>query len=219
MSSPADSIATVPLPAEFLAELWRLPPVPETGDVLNLPNLVDHAGAFVKQVARMGKQQMKTAQEVTLLSAEVQGLADELRRAIAGKEEVIENLRRERDGLLQKNELLLGELLSVTDLFEHALHFARAAGDRRWMEELSRVDKGMLQVLLGLGLREIPALGTHFDPVLHEVVDTRPRDQCRAMGAKVQIHDIVEVARRGFFVGAGPTPAIARRAQVITAAE
>lgn len=206
--------AGVALPAAFHEELARLPPpgpAPEAE-----ATLLEHGAAFVKGLMRVGKQQMKTAQEVSLLQAEVHELLGELRRAVADKEEVISMLRRERDGLQQQNEVLLRELLGLTDLFEHALRFAQRSGDRRWIEELERLDKSMLQVLARLGLREVAALGLPFDPMLHEVLETVPRARLKKTSfPEARVHDIVEVAQRGFHMGG----VVVRRARVITAAE
>lgn len=203
-------------PARLAEELGRLPDVAEGDEAAATATLQDHSAAFVKQVARVGKQQMKTAQEVSLLSSEVQALGESLRQALRDKEEVIELLRRERDGLAGQNDVLLREIVGLTDLFDHALQFAQRSADRRWIEELERLDKGMLRALERLGLREIPALGTQFDPNLHEVVETVPRAKLkRGAFPEVQVHDIVEVAQRGFYSGG----LVLRRARVITASE
>ena len=214
MTVPPVPPALLP-PEAFAEELRRLPEVAEEEGAAQA-TLQEHSAAFVKQVARVGKQQMKTAQEVSLLSSEVQALGEALRQALRDKEEVIELLRRERDGLAGQNDLLLRELVGLTDLLDHALQFAHRSGDRRWIEELERLDKVTVRVLERLGLREIPALGTQFDPNLHEVVETVPRAKLKK-GAfpDVQVHDIVEVAQRGFYSGG----AVLRRARVITAAE
>src|SRR5262249_46376832 len=104
------------LPPEALGEeLRRLPEVAEEADAAAAtPTLQEHSAAFVKQVARVGKQQMKTAQEVSLLSSEVQALGEALRQAMRDKEEVIDLLRRERDGLAGQNDVLLRELVGLT---------------------------------------------------------------------------------------------------------
>lgn len=217
MSLPPVPPAQLP-EATFAEELRRLPAVGEdaAAELSSQPTLQDHSAAFVKQVARVGKQQMKTAQEVSLLASELQGLGEALRQALRDKEEVIDLLRRERDALATQNDVLLRELLGLTDLFDHALQFAHRSGDRRWIEELERLDKGALRVLERLGLREIGALGTPFDPNLHEVIETVPRGKLKK-GAfpEVQVHDVVEVAQRGFYSGG----VVLRRARVITAAE
>lgn len=216
-----DVPAPVGLPDELLAELARLPgppadPPPGSAAAPPLATLLDHSAAFVKHVARVGKQQMKTAQEVSLLSGEVHELLGALQGALRDKEEVIELLRRERDGLLTQSDALLRELLVVTDLFEHALRFAQRLGDRRWTEELERLDKGMMQALSRVGLREIPSLGLPLDPTLHEVVETLPRARLKKSPfPDANPHDIVEITQRGYFLGGQ----VLRRSRVITAAE
>lgn len=76
---------------------------------------------------------------------------------------------RERDEIVMRStQALVRELLPVLDSFDGAL--AAAAGDERLLAGLRSTHQLLVDVLAREGLEPIAALGTPFDPAVHEAV-------------------------------------------------
>jgi molecular chaperone GrpE len=77
----------------------------------------------------------------------------------------------EREGLSQfTNALLLGKVLTVLDDFDRALETVPPGTNEGWVDGIRLVERKLRGFLEAEGVTEIEALGTEFDPNLHEAV-------------------------------------------------
>jgi molecular chaperone GrpE len=77
----------------------------------------------------------------------------------------------DREGLSQfSNALLIGKLLAVLDDFDRALETVPAEIHEGWVDGVRLVERKLRGLLEAEGVRQIDALGTQFDPNLHEAV-------------------------------------------------
>ncbi len=77
----------------------------------------------------------------------------------------------EREGLSQfSNALLIGKLLAVLDDFDRALENVPADIHEGWVDGVRLVERKLRGLLEAEGVTQIEALGTPFDPNLHEAV-------------------------------------------------
>ena len=77
----------------------------------------------------------------------------------------------EREGLSQfANALLISKVLSVLDDFDRALETVPPGTNESWLDGIRLVDRKLRLLLEAEGVTEIEALGTEFDPNLHEAV-------------------------------------------------
>src|SRR5690554_6316558 len=103
--------------------------------------------------------------------------------------------RRTRQEMLQaadngKEDLLL-QLLPVLDNLERAL---TATGDPdQWRSGVEMIFRQFLEILLGVGLKPIPAVGEMFDPQLHEALMREPSEQPE--------NTILEELKKGYLFG------------------
>jgi molecular chaperone GrpE len=101
--------------------------------------------------------------------------SDENLRALQRSAADFANYRRrvdeEREGLSQfTNALLISKLLSVLDDFDRALQNVPAETHEGWVDGVRLVERKLRSLLEAEGVTEIEALGTQFDPNLHEAV-------------------------------------------------
>jgi len=104
---------------------------------------------------------------------EFRNLQDQLLRSAADFDNARKRLAKERDDFLKYAlEDLALDLLPILDNFELALAHLRADDEKAkpLREGFLLIQKQMLSVLTGRGLRRIETLGRAFDPHLHEAV-------------------------------------------------
>jgi molecular chaperone GrpE len=77
----------------------------------------------------------------------------------------------EREGLSQfSNALLIAKLLAVLDDFDRALETVPKEIHEGWVDGVRLVERKLRGLLEAEGVTQIEALGTQFDPNLHEAV-------------------------------------------------
>jgi molecular chaperone GrpE (heat shock protein) len=179
-------------------EIARLTAIDLDGAEAGLPG--DDGGAaqwdeVARNLARLGKQQLRMNQAVELLEAQ---LAEARERG--------DEHRREAGRLREQASATARRLLELVDTLDDVAVLARQIGDPKWLTHLERFITRALRVLEQVGLTEIPALGEAFDAEEHDALDTAARQGDQAP------YQVVQVIRRGFrFHGA-----VLRRAEVIT---
>lgn len=90
---------------------------------------------------------------------------------------------------------LVSRLLPVLDNFERAMAAARTDGDAApFLEGVGLIQRQLLEELRREGLRPMDALGTTFDPEIHEAVATEADD-----GTQAPDHTVTHVFQRGYF--------------------
>lgn len=102
-----------------------------------------------------------------------------------------------KDAERSRRDVLVG-LLEVVDNLDRAIEAAKKAGkDVRdpLLQGVEMVQQQFLAKLDGFGVRRIDALGSHFDPLLHEAVTTVPAPDESSDGR------IVGVITHGYRIG------------------
>ncbi|HET7459617.1 MAG TPA: nucleotide exchange factor GrpE [Longimicrobium sp.] len=148
-----------------------------------------------RNLARLGKQQLRINQTVELLETQ---LAEARERG--------DEHRREAGRLREQAAATARKLLELVDTLDDVAVLARQIGDPKWLAHLERFITRALRVLEQVGLTEIPALGEAFDAEEHDALDTAERHGDQAP------YQVVQVIRRGFRYNG----AVLRRAEVIT---
>ncbi|HEX6751149.1 MAG TPA: nucleotide exchange factor GrpE [Longimicrobium sp.] len=179
-------------------EIARLVPIDLDGADMEIPaddDLAGQWGEMTRNLARLGKQQLRINQTVELLEAQ-----------LAEAQERGEEHRREAGRLRDQAAATARRLLELVDTLDDVAVLARQIGEPKWLAHLERFSVRALRILEQVGLTEIPALGEAFDAEEHDALDTAERHGDQAP------YQIVQVIRRGFrFHGA-----VLRRAEVIT---
>ena len=123
---------------------------------IELPDDPDEAIAYLSGEMRSARQ-------------EADSYLTDLQRVAADFENYRKRALRERDEIVMRStQALVRELLPVLDSFDGAL--AAAAGDERLLAGLRSTHQLLIDVLAREGLEPIAALGTPFDPAVHEAV-------------------------------------------------
>jgi molecular chaperone GrpE len=141
---------------------------------------------------------------------EVARQRDEYLDALQRMKADFENFRKrtERDRVQQRvsaaREVVMA-VVPVLDNLERAVSFL-GAQDESLVGGVEMVRHQLAQVLEGQGLTEVPALGTEFDPTLHEAVSVQPSPQPEGT--------VVGVVEKGYRLG----DSVVRAAKVIVAA-
>ncbi len=142
---------------------------------------VDEEAGFEKT----GEEKAEKAPPVTLGAEEYQSLlnqVEEMRdrylRAAADFDNFRKRAEKEKENVVcYANEKLIGELLPILDNLERAL-----AADRNGstvggiLEGVHLVRQQLQSVLAACGLEPVDAVGTPFDPMLHEAVGVLPSE-------------------------------------------
>jgi len=119
----------------------------------------DLAGVLEADLAELGR-----------LQAERDEYLDALRRVQADFENYRKRVLREQTALVERaTEALVEQLLPALDSFELALESLEGSDDKVH-KGMELVRAQLRDVLEKAGLREIDALGTAFDPTVHEAV-------------------------------------------------
>jgi molecular chaperone GrpE len=107
------------------------------------------------------------------------------------------NLKRrsaeERDAMLGlANEVLLAKVVSLADDFDRAVdHVPADARETPWLEGIVAIDRKLRLLLESEGVTPIEALGTAFDPAVHEAISHVP-------GTGRPEGEVVGEVRRGY---------------------
>jgi molecular chaperone GrpE len=140
---------------------------------------------------------------LTTLQRERDAMKEQFLRAVADFDNYRKRIDRERRELSEyaAADVLL-ELLPIIDNFERALHASgpaeaghHAAGDiEPFRKGVELIHKQMLDLLRKRGVTPIEALGTDFDPNVHQAVIHEPSDQ-HGDG------EVMEELQRGYKLG------------------
>lgn len=126
------------------------------------------------------------------LLQEKQELYERLLRKQAELENFRKRLQREKESFLQHaNADLLRALLPTLDGFERALKHRDASVPEQFYEGMEMIYRELLEVLGRAGVTPIETANQHFDPHLHQTVET-----VEASGVRDQ--EIVEELQRGY---------------------
>ena len=107
------------------------------------------------------------------------------------------NLKRrsaeERDAMLGlANEALLAKVVALADDFDLAIdHVPADARETPWVEGITAIDRKLRQLLESEGVTPIEALGTPFDPAVHDAISHVP-------GTGRPDGEVVAEIRRGY---------------------
>jgi len=143
----------------------------------------------------------------TALLAQIEALATERDAALASANEHLAlaqraqadyaNLKRrsaeERDAMLGlANEALLSKVVALADDFDLAVdHVPGEARETPWLEGIVAIDRKLRQLLESEGVTPIEALGTAFDPAVHDAISHVP-------GSGRPEGEVVAEIRRGY---------------------
>lgn len=143
----------------------------------------------------------------TALLAQVEALTAERDAALARADEHLAvaqraqadyaNLKRrsaeERDAMLGlANEVLLDKVVALADDFDRAVeHVPAEASETPWLEGIVAIDRKLRLLLESEGVTAIEALGTAFDPAVHEAISHVP-------GTGRPEGEVVGEVRRGY---------------------
>jgi len=143
----------------------------------------------------------------TALLVQVEALTAERDAAVARADEHLAvaqraqadyaNLKRrsaeERDAMLGlANEVLLAKVVALADDFDRAVeHVPADARETPWLEGIVAIDRKLRLLLESEGVTPIEALGTAFDPAVHEAISHVP-------GTGRPEGEVVGEVRRGY---------------------
>lgn len=180
-------------------ELARLAPIEldlAAEEAEHAPPLLEQWDQVSKNLARLGKQQLRANQAAEFLEGQ-------LREA----KELADEHRRESVRLREEARQTAGRTLGIVDTLDDVMVLARQSANAKWLSHLERLTQKTLLILEEIGLAEIAAEGEPFNPEVHEALDTVERSDGQPA------YQVVQVVRRGFrYRGA-----VLRRAEVITA--
>ena len=118
-------------------------------------------------------EQEQAAPAAERLAAELEMLNDRHLRLAADFENFKKRSRQERTDLLRYASAQLAEqLLTVLDDFDRVLAHAPEGVDESWLKGVRMTSVRLGEVLGGVGVEPIEAVGAHFDPKLHEAIAT-----------------------------------------------
>lgn len=191
-------------------ELRRLTPIDleaETEENASAPP-VPYAvwEAVARNMAKLGKHQLRATQHVEDIAQQTQVAITEARLAAEAAREDAEDRRREVLRLRESAQNTALRVVGFLDSLDDVHVLARQRGDSQWLKYVDRLTHDAMVMLQSIGITEIPAAGRMFDPEEHEALDT-----VEPSGTRRQF-EIVEIVQRGFRLDGR----VLRRAQVIT---
>lgn len=102
---------------------------------------------------------------------QIQELNEKFGRLMAEYSNFRKRTEKEKEELaVMANELLMNQLISVLDNFDRALVSSKEQADTPLFQGIEMVQKELLKILNGNGLKEIEAQDKHFDPNVHLAV-------------------------------------------------
>jgi len=90
----------------------------------------------------------------------------------------------------------VAKILPVLDNFERALEHAEDQEDSAFADGVSLVYKQLVDILIGMGVSEIPSLGEPFDPNVHHAIQ-----QVEAEEGEAEPNTVVMVVQKGYMLG------------------
>ncbi len=87
------------------------------------------------------------------------------------------------------------KILPVMDNFERALSHVEDSTDKALAEGVLMVYKQLAEILVSMGVKEIPAQGELFDPNLHQAIQQAPSQE------GVAPDTVVQVVQKGYMLG------------------
>jgi len=134
------------------------------------------------------------ADEILELRKERDGLHDRLLRQAAEFDNYRKRVDRERKDLMQMAAIdFVQELLPVIDDFERALQ-ADAPGAESYRQGLEIIHRALLDMLRKRGVMPVDAVGTQFDPQVHQAVSYEDAPDRRD-------GEVIEQFTRGYRLG------------------
>jgi molecular chaperone GrpE len=130
-------------------------------------------------------------QEIENLKRERDDLLDRLRRKQAEFENFRKRMERERSEFTQfASADLMKELLNALDSFDLALRNA-AKGGESTLRGFELISKQIQDTLMRFGLKPLEVTGKKFDPNFHQAVSTIPTDD-------VEENTVMDEMRKGY---------------------
>lgn len=156
----------------------------EPVEVTNTTKLVDtsFADQFLKVFTRMAKAQWKTQQKADLSARRVAEHLEE-------RSDLLDDLKKRRAELEDRNEQLQRFILEVVDLITGFHSTAEASGDSEMQSTAATMQRALESSMEKIGLCRIPALGEVPDGMYHFVLDTR---QAETEDERDRIVEVVE---------------------------
>ncbi len=141
-------------------------------------------------------EQTDEAARIAELEGEVADWKDRTLRAVAELENYRRRTRNDRDEAARlAAERLIAQLLPVVDNFARALDAAEVGQEQSSLRSgIELIHRQLLEVLEHSGVEKIAALGSQFDPNLHEAILQVPAADGQAAGV------VVEEIRAGYRV-------------------
>ena len=90
----------------------------------------------------------------------------------------------------------VAKILPVLDNFERALEHAEDQEDSAFADGVSLVYKQLVDILIGMGVSEIPSLGEQFDPNVHHAIQ-----QVEVEEGEAEPNTVVMVVQKGYMLG------------------
>jgi molecular chaperone GrpE len=183
--------------------LRKIPPEDEGGEEIEILEVVglDEDGVPVEDTASSDDVEVVfedgegPPEDVRIVaSGEELALRERLIRLQADFENFKKRVDRERyDHLRYATGELVARLLSVLDNFERAMAAARVdRGVEPFLEGVGLIQRQLIEELKREGLRPMDALGSTFDPEIHEAVATDT-------DAAAPEHTVTHVFQRGYY--------------------
>jgi molecular chaperone GrpE len=167
---------------------------PEYDETADTPDPLAGDETAAEQAEAAGQTAAAADEALTALQKERDSLKDQFLRAVADFDNYrkrIDRDRREASEYAAADVML--ELLPIIDNFERALQ-APAGGDEGFRRGIELIHKQMLDLLRKRGVEVIDALGTDFDPNVHQAVIHEPSADHRE-------GEVMQELQRGYKLG------------------
>ncbi len=116
--------------------------------------------------------------KITELEADAQEASARYLRLAADFDNFKKRVRQEQSDTLQHaNADLIGKLLPVVDNFHRVLESAPEGSDDAWLKGIELTLQQFDELLTAQGVSAIEAVGTPFDPSLHEAIGHEESDE------------------------------------------
>ncbi len=174
----------------------REQPKPDNGDPDRQGSREDAGNPGAPDGGTSGAPAADEALDVAGLLQEREALRDRLMRTAAEFDNYRKRVERERREMIERAaESVLADLLPIVDNLERALSAETGPeGAEAYRQGVELIHRQLLDLLAQRGVTPIEALGSDFDPHLHEAVSSEPADGRRD-------GEITEVFRTGYRLG------------------
>ena len=150
-------------------------------------------GEGEENVDLQNEENLVTEEAENVQKTEVEELEDRYKRLLAEFENFKKRSQKERDSLYG---MITGDVVStILPIMDNLEKAANAqTEDVNYQEGVKMVSKQLSEALVKIGLREIEAVGTTFDPELHDAVS-------HVEDPEKGVQEIVEEYRKGYKIG------------------